>query len=79
VLGMLQPDCPGAAHSVLESFGIRAEPFRQAFVLSMGDPWETTPPTGRSRQPPSSCWSGPTWRPPGSPTPRSPASMSCSP
>jgi predicted DNA-binding transcriptional regulator AlpA len=43
VLGMLQPDCPGAARRVLESFGIRAEPCRQAFILSMGDPWETTP------------------------------------
>jgi hypothetical protein len=43
VLGMLQPDCPGAARKVLESFGIRRDPFRQAFVLSMGDPWATTP------------------------------------
>jgi hypothetical protein len=43
VLGMLHADCPGAARKVLESFGIRPEPFRQAFVLSMGDPWETTP------------------------------------
>jgi hypothetical protein len=43
VLGMLHSDCPGAARRVLESFGIRPEPFRQAFVLSMGDPWETTP------------------------------------
>jgi hypothetical protein len=43
VLGMLHPDCPGAARRVLESFGIRAEPFRQAFILSMGDPWDTTP------------------------------------
>src|SRR4029453_15080702 len=33
VLGMLHPDCPGAARRVLESFGIRAEPFRQAFIL----------------------------------------------
>jgi predicted DNA-binding transcriptional regulator AlpA len=43
VLGMLHPDCPGATRRVLESFGLRAEPFRQAFVLSMGDPWATTP------------------------------------
>jgi hypothetical protein len=43
VLGMLHSDCPGAARPVLESFGIRAETFRQAFALSMGDPWETTP------------------------------------
>jgi predicted DNA-binding transcriptional regulator AlpA len=43
VLGMLHPDCPGAARRVLESFGIRAEPFRQAFIASMGDPWGTKP------------------------------------
>ena len=43
MLGMLHPDCPGAARLVLESFGIRAEPFRQALIASMGDPWETTP------------------------------------
>ena len=40
---MLHPDCPGAARPVLESFGIRADPFRHAFILSMGDPWDTTP------------------------------------
>jgi Clp amino terminal domain, pathogenicity island component len=43
VLGMLHPDCPGAARRVLESFGIHPEPFRQAFIHTMGDPWETTP------------------------------------
>jgi predicted DNA-binding transcriptional regulator AlpA len=43
LLGMLHPDCPGAARTVLESIGIRPEPFRQAFVASMGDPWETKP------------------------------------
>jgi predicted DNA-binding transcriptional regulator AlpA len=43
VLGMLHPDCPGVARTVLESFGIRPEPARQAFILSMGDPWDTTP------------------------------------
>jgi predicted DNA-binding transcriptional regulator AlpA len=43
VLGMLHPDCPGAARRVLESFGIRPEPFRQAFILTMGDPWEPKP------------------------------------
>ena len=43
VLGLLHPDCPGAARMVLESFGIRREPFRQAFIASMGDPWETAP------------------------------------
>ena len=43
VLGMLHPDCPGAARLVLESFGIRPEPFRQALIASMGDPWDSTP------------------------------------
>jgi hypothetical protein len=43
VLGMLHPDCPGAARPVLESFGIRLEPFRRAFIASMGDPWDPTP------------------------------------
>jgi predicted DNA-binding transcriptional regulator AlpA len=43
VLGMLHPDCPGAARTVLESFGIRLEPTRQVFIASMGDPWDTTP------------------------------------
>jgi hypothetical protein len=43
VLGLLHPDCPGAAHRVLESFGIRLEPYRQAFITSMGDPWDDKP------------------------------------
>ena len=43
VLGILHPDCPGAARRVLESFGIRPEPFRQAFIASMGDPWDPKP------------------------------------
>ena len=43
MLGLLHPDCPGAARRVLESFGIRPEPFRQAFILSMGDPWDAKP------------------------------------
>lgn len=43
VLGMLHPECPGAARTVLESFGIRPEPFRQAFIAGMGDPWDTKP------------------------------------
>ena len=38
VLGMLHPDGPGAARRVLESFGLRPEPLRQALILSMGDP-----------------------------------------
>jgi predicted DNA-binding transcriptional regulator AlpA len=39
-LGMLHPDCPGAARAVLHSFGARVEPLRQAFVDSLGDPFE---------------------------------------
>ncbi len=44
VLGMLHSDCPGAAPAVLASFGVRAGPLRQAYVDSMGDPFETRPP-----------------------------------
>ena len=40
VLGMLHPDCPGAARAVLESFGARVEPLRQALVDSLGDPFD---------------------------------------
>jgi len=40
-LGMLRHDCPGMARAVLESFGARLEPLRQAFVDSMGDPYDT--------------------------------------
>jgi hypothetical protein len=40
-LGLLHPNCPGVAGAVLESFGARLEPLRQAFIDSMGDP--TTP------------------------------------
>ena len=43
VLGMLHPDCPGAAGRVLASFGVLVEPMRQAVVASMGDPWEIKP------------------------------------
>jgi hypothetical protein len=43
VLGLLHPDCPGMARPVLESFGIRRDPFRQAFIASMGDPWDDKP------------------------------------
>ena len=28
---------------MLESFGIRREPYRQVFIASMGDPWDTRP------------------------------------
>jgi Clp amino terminal domain, pathogenicity island component len=40
VLALLHPDCPGAARAVLESFGVTAAPLREAFVASMGDPYE---------------------------------------
>jgi hypothetical protein len=40
-LGLLHPDCPGVAGAVLESFGARLEPLRQAFIDSMGDPYDT--------------------------------------
>jgi Clp amino terminal domain, pathogenicity island component len=43
VLGMLHPHCPGAARTVLESFGVRAEPLRQAFIDSLGDPYDVKP------------------------------------
>jgi hypothetical protein len=43
VLGMLHPKCPGAARAVLESFGVCAEVLRQAFIDSMGDPYDTKP------------------------------------
>jgi predicted DNA-binding transcriptional regulator AlpA len=43
LLGILHPDCPGAARTVLESFGIHPGPFRQAFIARMGDPWDTKP------------------------------------
>jgi Clp amino terminal domain, pathogenicity island component len=43
VLGMLHPDCPGAARAVLHSFGAQVEPLRQVFVDSLGDPFDKTP------------------------------------
>jgi hypothetical protein len=39
-LALLHPDCPGAARAVLESFGVTAALLREAFVASMGDPYE---------------------------------------
>ena len=79
VLGMLHPDSPGAARLVLESFGIRAEPFRQALIASMGDPWETTP-THRTLSPATQLvLERANLEAARLPTPRSPASMSCSP
>jgi predicted DNA-binding transcriptional regulator AlpA len=39
-LALLHPDCPGAARAVLESFGVTAAPLREAWVASMGDPYE---------------------------------------
>jgi len=46
LLGLLRPDCPGAARTVLESFGLRAKALRQTFVESMGDPYDTKPAGG---------------------------------
>jgi hypothetical protein len=43
VLGMLHPDCSGVARTVLESFGLRREALRQAFIDSMGDPFDIEP------------------------------------
>lgn len=43
VLGMLHPDCPGLARSVLLSFGLRREALRQAIIDSMGDPFDIEP------------------------------------
>jgi Clp amino terminal domain, pathogenicity island component len=40
LLALLHPDCPGTARAVLESFGIRAAPFRDALVAGLGDPYE---------------------------------------
>lgn len=40
LLALLHPDCPGAARAVLESFGVTAAPLREAWVASMGDPYE---------------------------------------
>jgi hypothetical protein len=45
VLGMLHPDCPGAARAVLESFGARVETLRQALIDSLGDPFDEKAPT----------------------------------
>jgi predicted DNA-binding transcriptional regulator AlpA len=39
-LALLHPACPGAARAVLESFGVTAARLREAFVASMGDPYE---------------------------------------
>lgn len=40
LLALLHPDCPGAAPAVLASFGVRLEPLREAWVASMGDPYD---------------------------------------
>jgi hypothetical protein len=40
LLALLHPDSPGAARAVLESFGVTAAPLREAWVASMGDPYE---------------------------------------
>ena len=43
LLGMLHPDCPGSARTVLESFGVRRERLRRALIESLGDPFEMKP------------------------------------
>jgi len=40
LLALLRADCPGAAPAVLGSLGISAQPLREAWVASMGDPYE---------------------------------------
>lgn len=40
LLALLHPESPGAARKVLESFGLRFEETRDAFVASMGDPFD---------------------------------------
>ena len=40
MLALLRPGCPGAAGAALASFGVTAAPLREAFVASMGDPYE---------------------------------------
>jgi len=44
LLALLHPDCPGAAPAVLASFGITAQPLRDDFIASMGDPFEAGQP-----------------------------------
>jgi hypothetical protein len=41
--GCCTPTVAGRPGWCWSPFGIHPEPFRQAFVLSMGDPWEPTP------------------------------------
>jgi hypothetical protein len=41
LLGMLHPRCPGAARTVLQSFGVQADLLRQALIASIGDPDDT--------------------------------------
>jgi Clp amino terminal domain, pathogenicity island component len=51
VLGMLHPKCPGAPRAVLESLGVRAAALWQAFIESMGDPYDTKPRAVRYAEP----------------------------
>ena len=77
VLGMLHPGCPGAARAVLESFGARAAPLRQAFIDSLGDPYDTKPRSVTLGLARNGSLSAPMWRRWCWPTPRSPASTCC--
>jgi predicted DNA-binding transcriptional regulator AlpA len=43
ILGMLHPDCPGAARAVLESFGLDLESLRQALIDRVGEALDTEP------------------------------------
>jgi hypothetical protein len=40
LLALLHPDCPGAARTVLASFGLTPQLLREAVAASMGDPFE---------------------------------------
>jgi predicted DNA-binding transcriptional regulator AlpA len=40
LLALLDPDCPGLARKALESFGIYLKKIRQAWIETMGDPFE---------------------------------------
>lgn len=40
LLGLLSPSCPGAAPDVLQSLGVSADEQREAWIESMGDPFE---------------------------------------
>ncbi len=43
LLALLHPECPGASRQVLASFEVRLEQARDAFIESMGDPFDESP------------------------------------